>query len=140
MTLQRALPVDVWLGQADARQLAFYRQQGNKAFHALLIDNGYVFNGPHWEFNNAPHSGIYYRPFVYQGGSSRWNETVERIAAMDTRKIRNIFKSVPTCWLATEDVHRLETLCDEMIRRRRKIRSLMGMRLKYLEGRTTIAA
>ena len=70
---------DKWTGNADGRQSVFLRAPLTQyfpeqhihpqklGFLTLMIDHGFVFNGPHWEFVDAPAYGLYMRKFVYQG-------------------------------------------------------------------------
>ena len=32
-----------------------------------MVDNGFVFEGPHWQLNDSPLQGLYFRPMVYRG-------------------------------------------------------------------------
>ena len=71
------LVFDKWTGNADARQSIFLRArlreyvptfQGHAlrvGFLALMVDHGYIFNGPHWEYADSPLMGLYFRPKVY---------------------------------------------------------------------------
>ncbi|MEI9813192.1 MAG: HipA family kinase [Acidobacteriota bacterium] len=59
------LAFDKWMGNADARQAIFFRARISElgpsgmpeqlGFVAQMVDNGYVFEGPHWRF---PESAI----------------------------------------------------------------------------------
>ena len=71
------LVFDKWTGNADARQSIFLRArlreyvptfQGHAlrvGFLALMVDHGYIFNGPHWSYADSPLMGLYFRPKVY---------------------------------------------------------------------------
>jgi HipA-like kinase len=73
------LVFDKWVGNADARQSIFFRARlrdwtGAESAHplklgfvALMIDHGFVFNGPHWDFSDSPIQGLYLRKLVYEG-------------------------------------------------------------------------
>jgi hypothetical protein len=37
-----------------------------KAFVAVMIDHGFVFNGPNWDFSESPLQGLYPRKLVYE--------------------------------------------------------------------------
>ena len=69
------LAFDKWMGNADARQSIFFRarlrqwppgETPRAGFVALMMDHGYVFDGPHWKFPDSPLQGLYFRPSVYQ--------------------------------------------------------------------------
>ena len=67
------LVFDKWTGNADARQSIFLRArlreyvptfQGHAlrvGFLALMVDHGYIFNGPHWGYADSPLTGLYFR-------------------------------------------------------------------------------
>ena len=71
------LVFDKWTGNADARQSIFLRArlreyvptfQGHAlrvGFLAMMVDHGYIFNGPHWDYADSPLMGLYFRPSVY---------------------------------------------------------------------------
>src|SRR5690606_48071 len=73
------LVFDKWMGNADSRQSIFFRARVTEAgnptgeekqrlgFVAQMIDNGYVFEGPHWRFADSPLQGLYFRRLVYDG-------------------------------------------------------------------------
>src|SRR5947207_11936754 len=57
------LTFDKWTGNADGRQSVFYRamvrgaeqpEGGRPGFVARMIDHGFTFNGPNWEFLESP--------------------------------------------------------------------------------------
>ena len=65
------LVFDKWTGNADGRQSVFYRAMvrretggGRPGFVARMIDHGYAFNGPHWDFPESPLQGLYARRVV----------------------------------------------------------------------------
>src|SRR5579872_5304562 len=65
------LVFDKWTANADGRQCVFYRaivRSGDAAteephsrprFVAQMIDQGYTFNGPHWDFPESALQGLY---------------------------------------------------------------------------------
>src|SRR3954452_6190533 len=72
------LAFDKWAGNADARQSVFIRAKigdyvpgaslrpQRMGFVALMVDHGYLFNGPHWDFVDAARTGLYFRSVVYR--------------------------------------------------------------------------
>src|SRR3954452_18545630 len=68
------LVFDQWAGNADGRQCIFHRANARPGgrgapkpgFVARMIDHGYAFNGPHWDFADSPLQGIYPRRIVYE--------------------------------------------------------------------------
>ena len=69
------LVFDKWVGNADGRQSIFFRASVSEpdragrraAFVAQMIDHGFAFNGPHWDFTDSPLQGLYARRLVYEG-------------------------------------------------------------------------
>jgi len=73
-----ALVFDKWAGNADGRQSIFFRAQLQEwvpqlkpkprkmGFVALMIDHGFIFNGPHWNFVESAVQGVYPRRSVYE--------------------------------------------------------------------------
>jgi branched-chain amino acid aminotransferase len=65
------LVFDKWVANADGRQSVFYRAMvrrgaaGRPGFVARMIDHGFAFNGPNWDFPDSPVQGLYARRLVY---------------------------------------------------------------------------
>src|SRR5258707_715144 len=69
---------DKWVGNADTRQSIFFQARLREwttaesthpprlGFVAMMIDHGYAFNGPHWDFPDSPLQGLYPRKVVYE--------------------------------------------------------------------------
>src|SRR6185312_9417307 len=76
------LAFDRWVANADGRQAIFFRAQlkdwlarpgvppRKLGFVALMIDHGFAFNGPHWDFPDSAVTGLYPRRVVYSGVKS----------------------------------------------------------------------
>ena len=72
------LVFDKWMANSDGRQSVFFRARVEdwqavvkKAFVAVMIDHGFVFNGPNWEFTDSPLQGLYPRKMV-TSRCARW--------------------------------------------------------------------
>jgi hypothetical protein len=76
-----ALVADQWLCQADSRQAAFSINQGQTLFR--FIDNGFIWNGPHWELMHAFCATPYHARVVYSNMSEStiadWIDTVRHL-------------------------------------------------------------
>ena len=82
-----ALVFDRWVANADGRQSIFFRAQlkdwlarpgippRKMGFVALMIDHGFAFNGPHWDFPESAIAGLYPRRMVY-GKSGRFTISI----------------------------------------------------------------
>ena len=67
-----ALAFDKWMGNADSRQAIFFRARLKEwlpararircgwDFVAQMMDNGYVFEGPHWRLGDSAIQGLYF--------------------------------------------------------------------------------
>jgi len=131
---------DKWTANSDSRQAIFVRQRASqwmedagvgplkKAFVALMIDNGYVFDGPHWEFADAPSGGFYFRPMVYQHVRSLddFNPWLQRIQDVPTELFDAILRDLPRSWLLPADEDALELLLGQLYRRRTRVADMIA--------------
>ncbi len=125
------LAFDRWVANADGRQSIFFRAQlkdwlarpgvppRKLGFVALMIDHGFAFNGPHWDFPDSAVTGLYPRRVVY--GSVRalddFQPWIDRIANFPTEVFDRILRQIPPEW-TLDDGPRLEHLFDLLLRRR----------------------
>jgi hypothetical protein len=125
------LAFDKWTSNADARQAIFYRARltgrgAGQAFVAEMMDNGFLFDGPHWRFSGAPLQGLYFRPAVYAGVTSLddFQPWLDRIRHLPDTVLDAAWKRVPPEWLAADDD--LERLLERLWRRRTRIEDLLA--------------
>lgn len=133
-----ALAFDKWMGNADARQSIFFRAKlrdwipGSEA-HALkmgfvtqMIDNGFVFDGPNWSFNDSALLGMYFRPMVYQNvrGLADFEPWLSRIVDFPEEVIDRAVKAIPPAWLANDE-EALEVLLARLMKRRARVPELI---------------
>jgi len=130
-----ALVFDKWAGNADSRQSIFYRarirtpgmgDQEHVAFVALMMDHGYMFDGPNWRFADSPLTGLYHRPLVYEHVRSvedfqPWLGLVENFPE---EVIDSAWKQVPGDWL-DGDEEELEQLLERLLHRRSRVAALI---------------
>lgn len=136
----RAMAVfDRWMGNADARQsvfvrarLAQWKPKGDvhplkQGFVALMIDHGFVFGGPNWEFHDAPLQGLYFRHHVYEAVRSLddFQPWLERVAHFPDEVIDSAVKSIPAQWYAGEE-DGLERLLERLMNRRKRVGDLLA--------------
>jgi len=132
------LAFDKWVGNADARQAIFYRASVREpaaaggpgmrvGFVALMMDHGYIFNGPHWEFVDSPLHGLYYRPAVYEKVQSAddFQPWLDRIVHFPDEVLDDAFRSVPREWLPGRDEENLEKLFTRLRSRRKRVPHLI---------------
>jgi hypothetical protein len=119
------LAADKWLGNYDGRQCVFARE--GATWRVWMIDHGYMFGGPEWEFTDWPLAGLYCRPLVYD--SARTLEDFEpwlsRIEQFSPAELRQIAASAPAEWPPDGDRERLDELMNLLVARRRQVRALL---------------
>lgn len=127
------LAFDKWIGNADGRQAVFFRHpapQSERAsgmrFFALMIDEGYVLNGPHWDFPDAPLHGLYHRPAVYEPvtGWESFQPWLERIRHFPEEVMDEAYKQVPLEWLEGDEAA-LEQVLEKLLERRKRVPDLI---------------
>jgi hypothetical protein len=132
------LAFDRWAANADGRQSIFFRAQLNDwlarpgvpprkpGFVALMIDHGFVFNGPHWDFPESAVTGLYPRRIVYGGVRTLddFQPWIERIANFPEEVFDRVLRQIPPPWVE-DDGSQLERLLESLMRRRKRIAELI---------------
>jgi hypothetical protein len=132
------LAFDKWMGNADARQSIFFRARLRQwspsasehapraGFVALMMDHGYVFDGPHWKFPDSPLQGLYFRPNVYQKvrGWEDFQPWLDRVVYFPEEVVDAAQKQIPPDWLA-EDAAALQAMLEKLMSRRRRVPDLI---------------
>ncbi len=133
------LAFDKWTGNSDGRQAIFFRAQisqwlpGAEAnprkmgFVAYMIDHGYVFNGPHWDFISSPIQGLYPRKMVYNSVRSLddFKPWLDQIVHFPEHVIDEALRQIPPQWVPGEE-DQLERLLETLLRRRRLLPDLIA--------------
>ena len=129
------LVFDKWTANADGRQSVFYRalvkQDGTvstrPSFVARMIDHGYTFNGPDWDFPESPVQGLYARPLVYESvrGLDDFQPWLEQIVHFPEEVIDRAWKRIPQDWIRGEE-EELDRLLEELFRRRQRLPELIS--------------
>ena len=133
------LVFDRWMANADGRQSIFFRarvrqwsQGGGGAprpgFVTLMIDHGFVFNGPNWDFTDSPLQGLYGRRVVYERVRSLddFQPWLDRVMYLPEEVIDRALRMVPPEWLDGEE-EQCEHLLEQLLERRRKAPELIRM-------------
>jgi hypothetical protein len=129
---------DKWVGNADGRQSIFLRapladwfpeqkvHPQKLGFLTLMIDHGFVFNGPHWEFIDAPAYGLYLRKLVYDDVTSleSFEPWLTRVEHFPDDVLDRAMRNIPPEWIAGEE-GALEKLLELLMTRRNKVRRLL---------------
>jgi hypothetical protein len=129
------LVFDKWVGNADGRQSVFYRalvRQGERAggrpgFVAWMIDQGYAFNGPHWDFPESPLQGLYARRLVYDAVRSLddFQPWLDQVIHFPEEVIDQAWKRIPAGWIEGEE-EALEQLLERLFERRARVPDLIA--------------
>ena len=132
------LAFDKWLSNADARQCVFLRAKLREyspafadhplrvGFVALMVDHGYMFEGPHWRYTDSPIQGLYFRTLVYQDvtGWEDFQPWLDQMIHLPDYVVDDALKSIPQQWL-NGDANELEKLLERLVERRRRIPDLI---------------
>jgi hypothetical protein len=122
------LVFDKWAGNADGRQCVFYRAMvrrddlggGRAGFVTRMIDHGYTFNGPNWDFPQSPVQGLYARTLVYHDVRSLadFQPWLDQVIHFPEEVIDRAWKSIPPEWTDGEE-DALERLLQALWERRK---------------------
>ena len=129
------LAFDKWMGNADSRQAIFFRAQvleplvpetRRLGFVAQMVDNGYVFEGPHWRLGESAIQGLYFRPLVYRAvrGLAEFEPWLGRIRSFPEEVVDQAVKRIPPAWLEGDE-DELERLLERLMRRRERVPDLI---------------
>ncbi len=132
------LVFDKWASNADSRQAVFFRARAKTwtplkgeapariGFFAQMIDHGFAFNGPHWEFQDSPIQGLYFRTTVYEEVKSLdsfqpWLKMVENFPV---EVVDSAWKEIPRAWM-DGDEDELEAMLERLLKRRTQVTTLI---------------
>jgi len=130
---------DRWVGNADARQSIFFRARLREwtaaesthplklGFVALMIDHGFAFNGPHWDFPDSPIQGLYTRKLVYESVRSLddLQPWLDQIVHFPEEVIDLAYKQAPPEWIEGEEED-FEHLLEKLLHRRKRLPDLIA--------------
>ena len=133
------LVFDKWTGNADGRQCVFYRamvrqeaagggrRTSTPGFVARMIDHGYAFNGPHWDFPESAVQGLYARPIVYRSVRSLddFQPWLQQVMNFPEEMVDRAWKRLPAAWMAGEE-DELERMLDQLLARRPRVPDLIS--------------
>lgn len=131
------LAFDKWTGNADSRQAIFFRARVSElgpsgaperlGFVAQMVDNGYVFEGPHWRFPESAIQGLYFRTLVYDEvrGLESFEPWLERIRNFPEEIVDRAVNSMPRSWLEGDE-DAFERLLAQLLRRRARVPDLIA--------------
>ena len=96
-------------------------------FVALMIDHGFAFNGPHWDFPDSPIQGLYTRKMVYQTVRSLddLQPWLDQVVHFPEEMIDQAYKQMPPEWIEGEE-EAFEQLLERLLRRRKLLPDLIA--------------
>jgi hypothetical protein len=130
------LVFDKWTANSDARQCVFYRalvRSGSRGgpepharFVAWMIDHGFAFNGPYWDFPDSATQGLYPRRVVYDAVRSLddFQPWLDQVVHFPEEIVDRAWKQIPPAWIEGED-HALEQMLERLLERRRRVPQLI---------------
>jgi hypothetical protein len=128
------LVFDKWVANADGRQAAFYRAMvrqagargGRASFVARMIDHGYAFNGPHWDFPESAAQGLYARKIVYEAVRSLddFEPWLDQVVHFPEEVIDQAWKSIPPSWVEGEE-DAFDRMLMQLFERRARVPALI---------------
>lgn len=144
------LVFDKWVGNADGRQSVFYRAMvrrsdpggasnaggpgaggpgagGRPGFVARMIDHGFAFNGPNWDFPESPLQGLYARRLVYDSVRSLddFQPWLDQVVSFPEEVIDRAWKRIPRDWIDGEE-DALDQLLERLFERRKRVPELIA--------------
>ena len=98
-----------------------------RAFVTVMIDHGFAFNGPHWDFPESPVQGLYPRKVVYSSVRSLqdFEPWLDQVIHFPEEVIDRAYRQIPPEWLGDEP-GRLEQLLEKLLRRRKRVPDLIN--------------
>jgi len=131
------LVFDKWVANADGRQSIFHHALVHRSedrapasrpgFVARMIDHGFAFNGPHWDFPESPVQGLYHRRTVYESVRSLddFRPWLDQIVHFPEEVIDQAWKRIPPDWIDGEE-DQLAQLLDRLQARRSRLPELIS--------------
>ena len=91
-----------------------------------MIDHGYAFNGPNWDFPESAVQGLYARKLVYEGVRSLddFQPWLDQVVHFPEEVIDQAWKSIPPDWIEGEE-DALERLLEQFFERRARVPALI---------------
>jgi hypothetical protein len=134
-----ALVFDKWTGNSDGRQAIFFRAQISQwlplaeenprrmGFVAMMIDHGYILNGPHWELINSPVQGLYGRRMVYNAVRSLddFQPWLDRVVHFPEHVVDEALRHIPSDWLRGDE-DAFDKVLDALYKRRKRVPDLIA--------------
>lgn len=132
------LVFDKWVSNVDSRQAVFFRARmkswtpatgeapARVGFFAQMIDHGFAFNGPHWDFLDSAIQGLYFRNTVYEDVRSldSFQPWLDLVCNFPIEVIDQAWKEIPPAWVK-DDADELERMLTQLMKRRARVPELL---------------
>jgi hypothetical protein len=133
------LVFDKWVANMDSRQAVFFRAKGKSwtplrgptpariGFFAQMIDHGFAFNGPHWDFPDSALQGLFLRTSVYEdvSGFESFQPWLDMVVHFPVSVIDSAWKEIPRSWV-DDDEDLLEQMLENLLKRRSRVPDLIA--------------
>jgi hypothetical protein len=133
-----SLVFDRWVANADGRQSIFFRAQlkdwlaqpgippRKMGFVALMIDHGFSFNGPLWDFPESSITGLYPRRAVYSKVRSidAFEPWLSRVLHFPEEVLDRALRQIPPEWIGEDDAA-LQRMLERLLERKRRVPELL---------------
>lgn len=124
-----ALVVDKWLGNTDSRQAVFNKIPGIRSptsFVAQMIDNGNVFDGSNWRFEDSPLRGPYFgRVYERVYSLEAFEPWLTAVANFPENLLEDTFQRMPASWRSGDTEAAFKKLRGQLMRRRARVSDLI---------------
>ena len=133
----KALVLDLFLGQSDARQAIFVRERSGSAalsLRAYLIDHGCALGGNLWQFSDDQHSRLYFDKTIYTlfDLSAECEQTLHLVSALTTEQLYQLGTGVPPVWFSQNDKGDWTQLLGQLCARKNQLPGMLNACLQSL--------
>ena len=92
-----------------------------------MIDHGFAFNGPNWDFPESPLQGLYARRLVYDARAlaRRFQPWLDQVMHFPEEVIDQAWKRIPPDWIEGEE-DALDRLLERLFERRKRVPELIA--------------
>jgi HipA-like protein len=120
------LVFDKWTCNCDGRQTLFCQSDLNTPFEAVMIDQGFCFNGGEWNFPDTPLRGLHRQYIVYEHvrGMGDFEPWITRLEQINEGVLMQLAESIPREWYDF-DSDSYQRLLERLDRRRSRVRELL---------------
>src|ERR1035438_10268084 len=100
---------------------------GSLGFVARMIDHGFAFNGPYWDFPDSPLQGLYPRRLVYESVRSLddFEPWLDQTMHFPEEVMDQAWKAIPPEWIEDEE-DAVAQLLDRLFERRKLLPELIA--------------